>query len=128
MQKEKKVTQITDMDVDFAQWFTDIVVRAELIGYSGVKGFFILRPYGYAIWENLQGELDKRFKQLGHENVSMPLLVSESLLQKEKDHVDGFAPECAWVTVGGSDELEERLAIRPTSEVLFCDHWAQTVH
>ena len=127
MAKEKTVEQITDMDVDFAQWFTDVVIRAELIGYSGVKGFFILRPYGYAIWENIQSELDRRFKETGHENISMPLLISESLLQKEKDHVDGFAPECAWVTIGGSEELEERLAIRPTSEVLFCDHWEQTV-
>jgi prolyl-tRNA synthetase len=128
MAKEKKVEQITDMEVDFAQWFTDVVIRAELIGYSGVKGFFILRPYGYAIWENIQKELDTRFKDTGHENVSMPILISESLLQKEKDHVDGFAPECAWVTIGGSEELEEKLCIRPTSEVLFCDHWAQTVH
>jgi len=128
MDKEKKVEQITDMDVDFGQWFTDIVIRAELIGYSGVKGFFILRPYGYAIWEIIQSELDRRFKETGHENVSMPLLIPESLLQKEKDHVDGFAPECAWVTIGGSERLEEKLCIRPTSEVLFCDHWQQTVH
>ncbi|MDR2570346.1 MAG: proline--tRNA ligase, partial [Oscillospiraceae bacterium] len=125
--KNKNVEQITDMDIDFGQWFTDVVVRAELIGYSGAKGFFVLRPYGYAIWENIQGELDRRFKQHGHENVSMPLLIPESLLQKEKDHVDGFAPECAWVTIGGSEELEEKLCIRPTSEVLFCDHWAQVV-
>ena len=128
MANDKKVEQITDMDVDFAQWFTDVVTRTELISYSGAKGFFIMRPYGYAIWENMQSELDKRFKELGHENVSMPLLIPESLLQKEKDHVDGFAPECAWVTYGGSEELEERMCIRPTSETLFCDHWAQTVH
>jgi prolyl-tRNA synthetase len=115
------------MDVDFAKWFTDIVTKAELIDYSGVKGFFVLRPYGYAIWENIQAELDRRFKELGHENVSMPLLIPESLLQKEKDHVEGFAPECAWVTHGGAEELEERLCIRPTSETLFCDHWASTV-
>ena len=127
MANDKKVEQITDMDVDFAQWFTDVVIRTELIAYSGAKGFFILRPYGYAIWENIQSELDRRFKELGHENVSMPLLIPESLLQKEKDHVEGFAPECAWVTFGGSEELEERLCIRPTSETLFCDHWAQTV-
>ena len=127
MANERKVEQITDMDVDFAQWFTDVVTRTELISYSGAKGFFILRPYGYAIWENMQSELDRRFKELGHENVSMPLLIPESLLQKEKDHVEGFAPECAWVTFGGSEELEERLCIRPTSETLFCDHWAQTV-
>jgi prolyl-tRNA synthetase len=127
MPKEKNVTQITDMDMDFAQWYTDVVTRAELISYSGAKGFFILRPYGYAIWENIQTFLDGRFRELGHENVSMPLLIPESLLQKEKDHVNGFAPECAWVTFGGAEELEERLCIRPTSETLFCDHWAQTV-
>jgi prolyl-tRNA synthetase len=125
--KEKKVEQITDMETDFAQWYTDVVTRAELISYSGAKGFFIMRPYGYAIWENIQAFLDRRFKETGHENVSMPLLIPESLLQKEKDHVAGFAPECAWVTFGGSEELEERLCVRPTSETLFCDHWAQTV-
>jgi len=127
MANDRKVEQITDMDADFAQWFTDVVTRTELISYSGAKGFFIMRPYGYAIWENMQNELDRRFKELGHENVSMPLLIPESLLQKEKDHVEGFAPECAWVTIGGSEALEERLCIRPTSETLFCDHWAQTV-
>lgn len=127
MAKEKTVEQITDMEQDFGQWFTDIVTRAELISYSGAKGFFVLRPYGYAIWENMQSILDRRFKELGHENVSMPLLIPESLLQMEKDHVDGFAPECAWVTFGGSEELEERLCIRPTSETLFCDHWKQVV-
>jgi prolyl-tRNA synthetase len=125
--KEKKVEQITDMDADFGQWFTDIVKRAELVDYSGAKGFFIMRPYGYAIWENIQMELDTRFKACGHENVSMPVLIPESLLQKEKDHVEGFAPEVAWVTHGGNEELEERLCIRPTSEVLFCDHWAHVV-
>ncbi|MDR0915672.1 MAG: proline--tRNA ligase [Oscillospiraceae bacterium] len=128
MAAPKKVEQITNMDADFAQWFTDVVTRAELISYSGAKGFFVLRPYGYAIWENIQNFLDRRFKDYGHENVSMPLLIPESLLQKEKDHVEGFAPECAWVTFGGGEELEERLCIRPTSETLFCDHWAQTVH
>ena len=128
MAKEKKVEQITDMEVDFAQWFTDVCVKAELIDYSGVKGLFILRPYGYAIWERIQQYLDGRFKELGHENVSMPLLIPESLLQKEKDHVEGFAPECAWVTLGGSEELPEKLCIRPTSETLFCDHWSHVVH
>jgi prolyl-tRNA synthetase len=122
MAKEKRVEQITDMDVDFAQWFTDVVTKAELIDYSGVKGFFILRPYAFAIWENIQGILDARFKELGHVNVSMPLLIPESLLQKEKDHVEGFAPEVAWVTHGGSEKLGERLCVRPTSETLFCDH------
>ena len=128
MAKDKKVEQITDMEQDFAQWFTDVCTKAELVDYSGVKGLFILRPYGYAIWENIQKELDRMFKEGGHENVSMPMLIPESLLQKEKDHVEGFAPECAWVTVGGSEELPERLCIRPTSETLFCDHWSHTVH
>lgn len=128
MAKEKKVEQITDMDVDFAQWFTDVVTKAELIDYSGVKGFYVLRPYAYAIWENIQGILDKRFKELGHENVAMPMLIPESLLQKEKDHVEGFAPEVAWVTHGGSEKLSERLCVRPTSETVFCDHYAHIIH
>ena len=128
MAKEKKVEQITDMEVDFAQWFTDVCTKAELVDYSGVKGLFILRPYGYAIWENIQNILDRKFKELGHENVSMPMLIPESLLQKEKDHVEGFAPECAWVTMGGSEPLQEKLCIRPTSETLFCDHWSHVVH
>lgn len=128
MAKDKKVEQITDMEVDFAQWFTDVCTKAELVDYSGVKGLFILRPYGYAIWENIMHYLDARFKELGHENVSMPMLIPESLLQKEKDHVEGFAPECAWVTLGGSEELPEKLCIRPTSETLFCDHWSHVVH
>ena len=128
MAKEKKVEQITDMEVDFTQWFTDVCTKAELVDYSGVKGLFILRPYGYAIWENIQKELDAMFKRDGHENVSMPVLIPESLLQKEKDHVKGFAPECAWVTMGGSEELPERLCVRPTSETLFCDHWSHVGH
>ena len=128
MAKDKKVEQITDMEVDFAQWFTDVCTKAELVDYSGVKGLFIMRPYGYAIWENIMSYLDGRFKELGHENVSMPVLIPESLLQKENDHVEGFAPECAWVTHGGSEELPERLCVRPTSETLFCDHWSHVVH
>ena len=128
MAKDKRVEQITDMEIDFAQWFTDVCTKAELVDYSGVKGLFILRPYGYAIWENIQKVLDGMFKRDGHENVSMPMLIPESLLQKEKDHVEGFAPECAWVTIGGSEELPERLCIRPTSETLFCDHWSHVVH
>ena len=128
MAKEKKVEQITDMEQDFTQWFTDVCIKAELVDYSGVKGLFILRPYGYAIWENIMNFLDRRFKELGHENVSMPLLIPESLLQKEKDHVEGFAPECAWVTLGGSEELPEKVCIRPSSETLFCDHWSHVVH
>ena len=123
----QRVERITDMEADFAQWYTDVCTKAELIDYSSVKGLYVLRPYGYAIWENIQRELDARFKADGHENVSMPLLIPESLLQKERDHVVGFAPECAWVTFGGSEELEERLCVRPTSETLFCEHWAKTV-
>lgn len=126
--KKKQVEQITDMEVDFAQWYTDVCKKAELIDYSSVKGMFIMRPYGYALWENIQSELDRRFKDTDHENVYLPLLIPESLLQKEKDHVEGFAPECAWVTVGGSDPLEERLCIRPTSETLFCEHYANIIH
>ncbi|MBR2907862.1 MAG: proline--tRNA ligase [Clostridia bacterium] len=128
MAKDKKmVEQITSMDVDFAQWYTDVVKKAELVDYSGVKGCMIIRPYGYAIWENIQRELDRRFKALGHENVYMPMFIPESLLQREKDHVEGFAPECAWVTIGGSNKLSERLAIRPTSETLFCDHFKNII-
>ena len=127
MAKEKKVEQITSMDVDFAQWYTDVVKKAELCDYSGVKGCMIIRPYGYAIWENIQKELDARFKALGHENVYMPMFIPESLLQKEKDHVEGFAPECAWVTVGGENKLSERLCVRPTSETLFCDHFKNII-
>ena len=125
---KKKVEQITDMEVDFAQWYTDVCKKAELIDYSSIKGMFVYRPYGYAIWENIQAELDKRFKETGHENVYLPMLIPESLLQKEKDHVEGFAPECAWVTMGGSDALEERYCIRPTSETLFCEHYKNIIH
>lgn len=128
MAQEKKVAQITDMEVDFAKWYTDVCTKAELIDYTSVKGMFILRPYGYAIWESIQQELDRRFKATGHENVALPMLIPESLLQKEKDHVEGFAPECAWVTCGGSEELEERLCVRPTSETLFCEHYAHIIH
>ncbi len=125
---KKLVEQITSMDVDFAQWYTDVVKKAELVDYSGVKGCMIIRPYGYAIWENIQRELDKRFKALGHENVYMPMFIPESLLQKEKDHVAGFAPECAIVTIGGQNHLSERLVVRPTSETLFCDHFKDIIH
>ena len=127
MAKDKKVEQITDMEVDFAQWFTDVCKKAQLIDYSSIKGVFIYRPYGYAIWENIQRVLDAEFKKQGVENVYMPMLIPESLLQKEKDHVEGFAPECAWVTHGGNEKLEERYAIRPTSETLFCDHFANVL-
>ena len=125
--KKKKVEQITDMEVDFAQWYTDVVRKAELADYSSVRGCMIIQPYGYALWEGIQAYLDRRFKETGHVNVSMPLFIPESLLQREKDHVEGFAPEVAWVTHGGSEELAERLCVRPTSETLFCEHYAKVV-
>ncbi|MDR1364450.1 MAG: proline--tRNA ligase [Oscillospiraceae bacterium] len=116
------------MNENFGQWYTDIVINAELIDYSGVRGCIILRPYGYAIWENITKILDNRFKNVGVENVAMPLLIPESLLEKEKNHIAGFAPEVAWVTMGGQEKLTERLCIRPTSEVLFCSHFAKIIH
>ena len=119
---------ICSMDKDFAQWYTDVCRKAELMDYSSVKGFIIYRPYGYAIWENIQKELDQKFKASGHENVYMPMLIPTSLLQKEADHVEGFAPECAVVTKGGLEDLEEPLVIRPTSETLFCEHYAKIVN
>ena len=127
-QDKRQVDAITARDVDFAQWYTDVCKKAELIDYTSVKGMFIYRPYGYAIWENIQAEMDRRFKETGHENVYLPVLIPESLLQKEKDHVEGFAPECAWVTMGGSEKLEDRLCVRPTSETLFCEHYANIIH
>lgn len=125
---KKLVEAITSMDEDFAKWYTDIVKKAELIEYTSVKGCMVIRPYGYAIWENMQKILDGMFKATGHENVCMPMFIPESLLQKEKDHVEGFAPEVAWVTHGGSEKLEDRLCVRPTSETLFCEHYANIVH
>lgn len=128
MAKEKKMVEaITAMETDFAQWYTDVVKKAELVDYASVKGCMVIKPAGYAIWENIQKELDARFKATGVENVYMPLFIPESLLQKEKDHVEGFAPEVAWVTHGGMNELQERLCVRPTSETLFCDFWAKDV-
>ncbi len=124
---KKKVEAITSMEEDFTKWYTDICLKAELVEYSSVKGFLILRPYGYAIWENMSRILDDMFKATGHENVAMPMLMPESLLKKEGELVNGFAPEVAWVTSGGSDPLEERLAVRPTSETLFCDHWSHVL-
>ena len=125
---KKLVNAITPMDQDFAQWYTDIVKKAEMIDYSSVRGCVVIRPYAYAIWENIQKIFDGMIKASGHENVSMPMFIPESLLQKEKDHVEGFAPEVAWVTHGGSEKLEERLCVRPTSETLFCEHYAHIVH
>ena len=128
MAEKKQVEQITSRDTDFAQWYTDIVKNADLIDYSSVKGCMIIRPYGYAIWENIQKIMDTRFKETGHENVYMPMFIPESLLNKEKEHVEGFAPEVAWVTHGGSEPLTERLCVRPTSETLFCEHFSKIIN
>ena len=129
MAKEKKLVEaITSMEEDFAQWYTDVVTKAGLIAYSNIKGFMVIKPAGYALWEAVQKHLDARFKATGVENVYMPLLIPESLLQKEKDHVEGFAPEVAWVTHGGQEPLQERLCVRPTSETLFCDFYKDDVH
>ena len=124
---KKMVEAITSMDVDFAQWYTDVVKKAELIDYSSVKGCMVIKPDGYALWENIQHELDARFKEVGVRNVYMPMFIPESLLQKEKDHVEGFAPEVAWVTHGGMEPLQERLCVRPTSETLFCDFYQRDI-
>ena len=115
MAEKKLVESITSMDVDFAQWYTDVVKKAELIDYTSVKGCMVIKPAGYALWENIQKNLDAMFKETGVENVYLPLFIPESLLQKEKEHVEGFAPEVAWVTHGGLNELQERLCVRPTS-------------
>ena len=127
MANEKLVKEITSMDEDFARWYTDVVIKAELIDYTSVRGCMVIRPYGYAIWENIQHILDTMFKETGHSNVYMPMFIPESLLQKEKDHVEGFAPEVAWVTHGGHEELEEKLCVRPTSETLFCEHYKNII-
>ncbi len=124
---DKKVEAITSMEEDFAQWYTDVVVKADLTGYTSVKGFMVLKPAGYAIWELIQKQLDARFKETGVENVYLPMLIPEGLLQKEKDHVEGFAPEVAWVTHGGLSELQEKLCVRPTSETLFCDFYQRDI-
>ena len=127
MADKKMVESITSMEEDFAQWYTDVVKKAELMAYSSVKGFMIFKPAGYAIWENIQKQMDKRFKETGVENVYMPMLIPESLLEQEKDHVEGFAPEVAWVTKGGLEPLTENLCVRPTSETLFCDFYKNEV-
>ena len=124
---KKLVEAVTSMEQDFAQWYTDVVIKAGLIEYTSVKGCMAIKPYGYAIWENIQHELDQRFKKTGVENVYMPMFIPESLLEKEKDHVEGFAPEVAWVTYGGGEKLEERMCVRPTSETLFCDFYKKDV-
>ncbi len=128
MSDKKKVEQITSMEEDFAQWYTDVVKKADLIDYTSVKGCMVFKPAGYAIWELIQRQMDDRFKACGVENVYLPMFIPESLLEKEKDHVEGFAPEVAWVTQGGLAPLQERMCVRPTSETLFCDFYKNEVH
>ncbi len=125
--QQEFVKEITLRDVDFAQWYTDVIRKTDMVDYAPVRGCMVIKPYGYGIWELIQKHLDAKFKQTGHENVYMPMLLPESLLMKEADHVEGFAPECAWVTQGGSEPLAERLAIRPTSETIFCTMYAKWV-
>ena len=126
--KDKLVKEITSMDENFSQWYTDVVSKTELVDYSPVKGFMVIRPYGYAIWLNNQASYDKRFKETGHKNTYFPLLIPESLLNKEAQHVEGFAPEVAWVTHGGNRKLEERLCVRPTSETIICSMYSKWLH
>ena len=126
--KQIKNESITRQEDDFAQWYTDVCKKAELMEYSTVKGFIIYRPYGYAIWEQIQNYLDRRFKETGHENVYMPMVIPESLFAREKEHIEGFAPECLIANIGGSQPIDDPLIIRPTSEVLFCDHYARIIN
>ncbi len=128
MAQKKLVAEITSIDEDFTQWYTDVCTKAELIGYSHIKGFMVIKPAGYAIWEAIQAHMDKRFKETGVQNVYMPLLMPESLLKKEGELVNGFAPEVAWVTAGGTEPLQERLCVRPTSETVFSDFYSTDVH
>lgn len=124
---EKLVKEITARDVDFSKWYTDVVRKARLADYAAVRGCMVIEPYGYAIWENIQAIVDKQLKATNHTNLYMPLLIPESLLNKEANHIEGFAPEVAWVTHGGSEKLAERLCIRPTSETLFCEYYKNVV-
>lgn len=127
-QEKKFVEKVTAMEDDFGQWYTDVVKQADLVDYGPVRGTMIIKPYGYAIWEHMKAEIDRKIKETGHVNVSFPLFIPESLLQKEKDHIEGFAPEVAWVTHGGEEELGERICVRPTSEALFCDYYSNNIH
>ena len=119
------VEEITPMEVDFSQWYTDVIKKTDLVDYAPVRGFMVIKPYGYAIWENIQSYMDKKFKETGHKNCYFPLLIPESLLKKEEEHVEGFAPEVAWVTHGGDEKLAERLCVRPTSETIICEMYSR---
>lgn len=125
--QEEFVTHIAKQSEDFSQWYTDVILKADLVDYSPVKGCMVIKPHGYAIWENIQGEMDRRFKATGHKNAYFPLFIPESLLQKEAEHVEGFAPEVAWVTAGGKEQLAERIAVRPTSETIICSMYAKWI-
>ena len=118
--QQEFVTQITPRSEDFSKWYTDVILRTDMVDYAPVRGCMVIKPYGYAVWELIQKAFDAEFKRTGHQNVYMPMLIPESLLLKEAEHVEGFAPEVAWVTQGGTEKLDERLAIRPTSETIFC--------
>jgi len=124
---ERFVKKITPKSVDFSKWYIEIIQKAELADYAPIKGMMIIRPYGYAIWENIQQLVDKRIKESGHSNAYFPLFIPESLLKKETEHLEGFAPEVAWVTHGGADELEERIAVRPTSEAIIGNMYAKWI-
>lgn len=127
MKNNEFVKEITAKSENFSQWYVDIIKKAELVDYAPVRGCMIIRPYGFAIWENMKSLLDARFKATGHKNAYFPIFIPESLLQKEVEHVEGFAPEVAWVTHGGDDELVERLAIRPTSETIICSMYSKWI-
>src|SRR5271169_1087703 len=127
MEQDRAMKEITPRSKDYSQWYLDVVLKADLADYGPVKGCMIIKPYGYGVWENMQRDMDRRIKETGHVNAYFPLLIPKSFLEKEKEHVEGFSPECAWVTVGGGEDLEEPLAIRPTSEAMICSMYAKWV-
>ena len=128
MAEKQFVTQIADINEDFPQWYTDVVLKTEMVDYGPVKGTMVIRPYGFAVWELIQQQMDKRFNDTGHSNAYFPMLIPESFLAREAEHVEGFAPEVAWVTQGGNEKLQERLVVRPTSETIICDMYSKWVH
>jgi prolyl-tRNA synthetase len=127
MEQDRVSKEITPKGQDYSQWYLDLVLKADLADYGPVKGCMIIKPYGYAVWENMQRDMDRRIKETGHVNAYFPLFIPKSLLEREKEHVKGFSPECAWVTVGGGEELEEPIAVRPTSEAIICSTYAKWV-
>jgi prolyl-tRNA synthetase len=127
MEPDRVSKEITPKGQDYSQWYLDVVLKADMADYSPVKGCMIIKPYGYAVWENMQRDMDRRIKETGHVNAYFPLFIPKSLLEREKEHVEGFSPECAWVTIGGGAELEEPIAVRPTSEAIICSTYAKWV-